>query len=109
MRLLFLAVALSGLCGLFTWNRVVRDREFDEYAGVEIGMPLSRARDTLEDTGWLRMRPPAARVQDQSKNCGAANAQTFVKGKRPEYALVLTTNDDCTVTQIVPRTRQFAF
>jgi hypothetical protein len=109
LRLLFLALALSGLCAIFTWNLVVRDREFDEYAGVEVGMPLSRARDTLEDTGWLRMRPPAARVQDQSKDCGAGNAQTFVKGKRPEYALVLTTDDDCAVTKIVRRTRQFEF
>ena len=102
MRTLGLTAAAIILICTGIWHLVFRDRQFEEYAGAQIGMPLKQAVFALKGNGWIG--PLGLESRNASSDACDPDARfSFVEGRSPDYTLTLRTDRTCMVTKIERR------
>jgi len=105
LRSLLLGLALAALATFLSWYWVVADRDFERYAGIEVGMTQKLANLTLESKGWRSLGIYRGAEPGVVGRCGPGEALVFVEGTSPDYTLIIHTDDECIVTRITRRAR----
>jgi hypothetical protein len=97
MRWVASLLALGFLGVALFYFLAVRDRSFSSYAGVEVGMQLRTAITRLQRDGYMIIRGPSE-VRD--RDCSGEDRYTLVYGPDPTYALTISPDGRCKVSEI---------
>jgi hypothetical protein len=79
----------------------IRDRDFQSYAGVKLGMQLGTALSHLQANGYMILDD--APIPD--RDCTAVDEHTLVYAKDPTYSLTISPDRSCKVSRIARRRR----
>ena len=102
MKWLVGLLALGLVAAVAIYLLVVRDRTFQSYAGVEVGMQLGAALSRLQAGGYLVVHGPP-KVKDS--DCTGDDKHTLVYARDPTYSLTISPDQNCNVRQIARRLR----
>ena len=94
MRWIYLLAALF-VAFAIAYSMYFVERSFNEIDGAKVGMHLDQAIEGLDEGGW-----------SVTRYNGCSGTSLLVMPRRPDHNLLLTTNDECEVTEIRRKPRQ---
>ena len=102
MRRVIGLLALGSIAAVAIYLLAVRDRTFQSYASIEVGMPLGAALKRLQADGYLVVHGPP---QVKDRDCTSGDKYAVVYGPDPTYSLTISPDRDCNVREIARRLR----